>query len=139
MEHNLITRYRDYLERRDKLLKLQADLERKPTEARIMRHVVLSEAFTKVHQSVMAALYDRTRLHAQRYKLDSLVTRFREAKRMSRELDLLKERVNKNPTSERIKKKMERLAKELYPVEQELMADAAKALDQIIDLESRDE
>lgn len=139
MRHNLITRYWEYVRRRDELLRLQRALKARPTETRVMKELLMSEALTKVHQSVMAALYDRTRLHAQRYQLEGLVKRFRAANGQRKAYEALKARVGKNPTSERIKIKLELLAEEIEPTEQELMADAIKAISRIIDLESRDE
>ncbi len=139
MEHNLLTRYREYLRRREELLTLRRDLEIKPTETRIMREVVLSEALTKVHQSVMAAIYERTRLHAQRYKLDALVKGFMKARSQSKRASAMKSRIDRMHTSDRYRKTYAKLAEELDQTEQELMAEAIKQIDRIIDLESRNE
>lgn len=139
MKHNLLTRYRDYLQRREELMRLQRNLEYKPSANKTKRYALMSEAFAKVHQSVMAAIYDRTRLHAQRYKLDGLVARFRMVNRQRRELTNLIERIGSKPASERLAIKVETIAEELDQLEQELMADAIKAIDRIIDLESRNE
>lgn len=139
MEHNLLTRYREYLRRRDELLRLRVNLEMNPTPYRVGREQVLSEALTKVHQSVMAAIYERTVLHAQRYKLEGLVKRFREAKRERNSLNTYVARFGKRQIGEKSLARIKRLTSEIDEKEQELMAEAIKQIDRIIDLESRDE
>jgi hypothetical protein len=139
MEHNLITRYREYLRRREEYLRLQMNLDWRPTQPKIKRSAVMLETLTALHQSVMAAIYDRTRHYTHRYKLDSLVARFKDANRHRTALNRLKMRYQDRKMSELVRTKIERLTAKLDPVEQELMADAIREIDRIFDLESRNE
>lgn len=139
MEHNLITRYKDFIQRREKLLKLQEDLAIKPTKFRRTQQAKQANVLTKMRQSIMAAIYDRTKLHAERYHLDKLVVRLRRTIRRRYELTANEERLEQEPTNDRLRRKVKQEIEDLEIIEPEVMAEAIKAIDKIIDLESRDE
>ena len=138
MEHNLFTRYQEYMDRREKLSQLKASIAARSTPFKNAKYDKQLEALATVHQSVLVALSDRTKHHARRYGLDSLVKRFNVVLAKRNKLVRMRENIT-SYTGVRLLTKHDKLASELEVLEQELMAEAVKALDRIIDLESRNE
>jgi hypothetical protein len=139
MAHNLIERYERYLQLVEKLDQLQVEFKMKPTLAREEQIASQSNVLTNVHLSLMAALRDRTKLHARSYKLQHLVTRFRKCQFQRKHIFHLRTRLIEEPRNETVKTKLRESLEENNEMERELMADAVQALDPILEVQSRNE
>ena len=139
MQHNLIRRYHNYLQQLGKLKKLQEDLARNSTHARVQQYEHQSRTLANTHLNVMAAIYERTKLHAHMYRLDPLVKRFRGSQGMRKRIFNLRTRLIEDPRNDKLQEKLNQLIAENQKEEYDLMADAMTALERILDLENRNE